>query len=179
MSISALTDLAVTRDNDAHEGRAAKRKVNRASGEVEKLSQSARGVLSKAIPTEVLAGYTAIVGVVVGTIKVTHADPSPNQLVGLRWGLFGGFLAFTSLAVVGSYLRKRADARHRKLPFLEVLAATIAAAAWGLVMPGNPLVVDMSAQVTTIATTIITIVGGGIVASLSVPLAQPSNAHTE
>jgi len=177
MSISALTDLAVTRDNDTHQGQAAKRKVNRQTGEVEKLSQSARDALAKAIPTETLAGYTAIVGVVIGTIKVTDADPTPDQLLGLRWGLFGGFLTFTIIAVVASYTRKRVGAQHRRFPLIEVLAATIAAAAWGLVMPGNPLVVEMSAQATTIATTVITIVGGGLVGSLSVPLAQPSKVQ--
>jgi hypothetical protein len=175
MSVTALTDLAVARDADIHAGGPRKRVIHKETGAPADTTQRYRDVLTKAIPTEVLAGYTAIIGTVIGSIKKpTKAHPHPEQLLGLRWGLYAGFLVFTLGAVALAYAAKRVRTHSRRFPLAEVAAALGAAAVWGLVMPGNPFVVKLSTQSSTIYTIILTVAGGGLVGALSGILVRPS-----
>src|SRR3989442_13655872 len=171
MSVNSLTTLAVQRDV---EGSPTRRQVKKGEAEASTQLTKYQDVLMHAIPTEVLSGYTILIGITIGTIKATKQDPNPNQLLALRWWFFAGFLGATLAAVWIGYWVKRSQTKKRRIPVPEILAATIAAAAWGLVMPGNPGAVRLSTQATTIATAAISIVGAGLVVPLSTLLTGPS-----
>jgi hypothetical protein len=175
MSVNSLTTLAVQRDI---EGNPTRRRVKKDTSAAETQQTKYQDVLMHAIPTEILSGYTILVGITVGTIKATTQNPTPHQLVGLRWSFFAGFLLATLAAVWIGYVVKRASSKKRRIPIPEILVATIAAGTWGLVMPGNPLAPKLSAQATTISGSAISIVGAGLVVALSTLLVRPSKAKS-
>ncbi len=99
--------------------------------------RSATEVLVAAVPTEALAAYTTLVGVMLA------ADIGSGYSA-LRWFAYGAFVVLAVLAALVLYRRRvrEDDAKGmdtRRLPVWECLAAGLAAAAWGLVMPGSPL----------------------------------------
>ena len=151
MSVRSLTTLAVERDRadpaSPVAGGGGRTAANAPDGTV---PQGFTDVLISAIPTEPLAACTALVGVAVGAVNATD----PRAYLSFRWWCFAGFVVLTILAVYASYLRDlKAPSTgappppketHRRFPLAEIIAASIAAAAWGLVMPGSPLNVQMS-----------------------------------
>jgi hypothetical protein len=106
----------------------------------------------------VLAPYTALVGIVASTASAHEA---------LRWWLFGVAAALIPTSLIITYYRNR-TAPHRRVPLAEILSALFAFAAWGLVMPGSPLSLDISGDDLTIATAILAI-GGAFLVTLLVP----------
>jgi len=129
---------------------------------------SATGVLVAAIPGEVLAPYTALIGVVVSTAS------AKNDYATLRWWLFGIGTALVVVSLLATFYRARASA-GRHVPFVEIVAATIAFASWGLVMPGSPLSLSVTGDDLTVATAIIAIGGAFFISLLSPTLASPSS----
>jgi len=141
--------------------------------------QQFRDVLVHAIPTEILAAYTALVGVVVGAVS---ADAPRHSLVP-RWSLLGAFLVLTAVSVVLAYFF-RAGRSLPRVPWQEALAATIAATAW---FPGHARVTAGSAVARFGASrplrAAITVMGG-LALTLAAPLLrigaatpdQPGNA---
>lgn len=96
--------------------------------------QSAMETLAALIPSEALALYTAMVGVVIAEI----AGGAPKaQYMALRWALFGGFLLLVPLYLFIDY--RRGGKKTRFAPWVEMMSAFTAFAAWGLAMPGSPL----------------------------------------
>jgi hypothetical protein len=173
MSVNTLSTLAAMRDQEEEPKRTV---ADKATGQQTGQLVKYQDVLTNSIPTEILSGYTVLVGITVGTIQATAQEPTPNQLPALRWVFFVGFLLATAAAVWLAYLSKRTVGKRRRIPVTEILVATIAAAAWGLVMPANPLTIGVSPQTATIATAAISIVGAGVVGGLSALLLRPSNA---
>jgi hypothetical protein len=152
VSIRSLANIAVARDTpEAADGVGA-----------------ATGVLVAAIPTEVLAPYTALIGVVVSTAN--HGSDYET----FRWWLFGVATALVIVALTVAFYRGKPE-QGRHLPFVEILAATFAFAAWGLVMPGSPLSLVVTGDALTIVTATIAI-GGAFFVTLLVPtIAKPSS----
>jgi hypothetical protein len=169
MSLRSLSNRAVQRDAPAPPGAPPPANVvggGGAPGGGGDLS-AATGVLIDAVPSEVLAPYTALVGIVAST-SATHET--------LRWWLFGVAAALIPISLVLTYYRNRSAQHNRSVPLAEVLAAVLAFGAWGLVMPGSPLSVDISGDDLTIATAIIAI-GGAFLVTLMVPsLSKKSKA---
>jgi hypothetical protein len=135
MTIRSITALAAQRDlrvpsstggpPPAPEAAAAATQPGSETGQLD--------TLSAAIPSDVAALYTSVVGVLAGVLQ-SNADAS---YLPLRWGLYGGCLLATLIAVIGSY--RSLSNRKRKLPWAETITALTAFAFWGLVVPESPL----------------------------------------
>jgi hypothetical protein len=151
MSLRSLTDLAVERDE---------------KGGGDKTYTDA---LIHAIPSEVLALYTFLVTEIVGTIAA-----GDDKRLTLRWIVFAAGVAGTVLYLIVNYLRARDDARKRAFPGAEVFAAAVAFGAWGLVMPGSPLMSMLSSDNSRIWSAIITAAGVFTLGMLSGKLTRPA-----
>lgn len=174
MSIRSLTTLAVARDTADHGDPALSGNAGAGDGRKE---QSFLDVLTSAIPTEPLAGYTALVAIVA-------AAKSHNQFLALRWWVYAVFLAIVIASVQVSYSARKAKplpkggvsaGRQRTVPVAEILSATIAAAAWGLVSPGSGLQVMLKGDTATITMACITIGGAALVTLITPTLRGGSN----
>ena len=170
MSILSLAEVAVERDVTPTKVRTitTKRRSTTDDDGGGQQKQQMRDTLTSAIPTETLAVYTAVVGVVA---SVGGADAATGYLP-FRWWAYGFFLALTVGAVWFAYGQKapRVDSAQRRkasLPVLETVTALLAAATWGLVMPGSALSIQLDGNARTIAISTITIVGAAVVAALS------------
>lgn len=152
MSLNALTNLAVERD--AGEPKKRPSPKSRAETPAEDEKHSYADALVSAIPTEVLALYTFVVTEVVGTI--TAGD---DKRLDMRWILYSAGIAAIVVYLLVGYLRRRHQAKKRRFPGTEIFAATVAFAAWGLVMPGSPLVSELSSDNARIWTALITAAG--------------------
>jgi hypothetical protein len=134
-------------------------------------SQSAyRSVIVHAIPTEILAAYTALVGIVAGAVTAN----SPEHYLSLRWTLLGLFTLVTPLTVALA-ARLHRDGSTR-VPLLEMSAATTAALAWFLAMPGSPLAVSLHGSDAAVASACITVGAGSVLSSLAPLLRRGSNS---
>jgi hypothetical protein len=143
MSAKNLAQLAVERD------------TNPPGQSVVKNSSD---VLMAAVPTEALAAYTAVVGVVLAANIGSAYGP-------FRWSTYGTFVALAVLAPLVLFKNGSATTGkdYRKLPILECLTAGVAAAAWGLVMPGSPLTMVYKGDASVFATTAILVGGAALV----------------
>lgn len=135
MSAKSLAKLAVDRDTTPP-GQSA---VN-----------DSTDALVAAVPTEALAAYTAVVGVVLAANIGSGYAP-------FRWWAYAAFIALAVLAPLSLFKQRSAAStmESRKLPIPECLTAGAAAAAWGLVMPGNPLALIIQGNALVFATTAI------------------------
>jgi hypothetical protein len=127
-------------------------------------------VLVAAVPTEALAAYTAVIGVVLAANIGASYGP-------FRWSAYGVFIALAVLAPLVLVKRRAAttDEDMRKLPVPECLTAGVAAAAWGLVMPGNPLTMIVKGNALVFATTAILV---GTTAIISLAAQQLGTANS-
>ena len=132
-----------------------------------------RDLLVRSIPTEVLAPYTALIGVIVGL-----AEESGSQRLLMRWIIYGAGLAAIVLYLGLAYARQPRG-RKRRFPWVETLAGLLAFGAWGLVMPGSPLAVVLTGDDQTIWVAIITIGGAFLVSLLIEPMRKPSKQPTD
>lgn len=141
MSVRSLAVLAVERDK-ATAGHAAGGGGGAAAvagprgghrGGREAVPQSFTDVVVSAIPTEPLAAYTALVGIVIGAVGLDDA----GSYLPFRWGAYGVFLAIVVAAVWLAYSRvargplgvAKEDVRRKSFPAVEVTSA---------VWPGEP-----------------------------------------
>jgi hypothetical protein len=125
-------------------------------------------VLVAAIPTEPLALYTFLIGVVVGTI-----DLGESQRLGLRWAIYVGGLAFVAAWLLSGWLGQKRESPRAGFPAAELATASVAFAAWGLVMPQSPLSSELSGDNRVIWTAIITVVGVALLGLMSRWLQKP------
>jgi hypothetical protein len=169
MSITSLTSVAAQRDSDVP--RRAKRKPATAAQAAETEKRGYLDLLVAAIPTEPLALYTFLIAGIVATI-----DAGESQRLTLRWVIYGAMIAYIVLWLGIAYLRRPKAERKRRLPWLEIVAAVIAFAAWGLVTPGSPLDVELSGDDRLIATLIITVLGVAILGLLTGSLKKPAKS---
>jgi hypothetical protein len=156
MSARTLGQLAAKRDDSA------------AGTDV----SSATAALIATIPTETLAAYTAVVGTVLAADIASQYGP-------FRWAIFGVFILLAFLAPMLAYRRPEASAdgtgaSRRTVPLLECAAAALAAAAWGLVMPGSPLTIVVDGNALIFATVSI-VVGAAAVLSLATKFLGKAN----
>jgi hypothetical protein len=185
MSVRSLAALAVERDRAAAgrpagggAGAAAVAPAGGAAGQRSPrgaVAQSFTDVVVSAIPTEPLAAYTALVGVVVG---VVGADSARDYLP-FRWWAYAAFLAVVVAAVWLAYTRalrgplglaKDEDVDDRRsVPVAEIGSALLAGGAWGLAMPGSPLAATLTGTVRTLTTASVLIGTAAVLSLLTAP----------
>lgn len=154
MSANSTAELAVKRDENPR-------------GD---LVESAAQVLVAAIPTEALAAYTAIAGIVLA------ANIGDGYGV-FRWTAYGVFIGLAMLAPLAIYRRRVVKIRkesRRTVPIPECLVAGFAAAAWGLAMPGSPLSIVLHGNALVFATAAIAL-GAATLIGFSTPLLGTAN----
>lgn len=185
MSIRSITDLAVERDQALPGEGVDSRSPGRDKERV-------RDALISAIPAEVLALYTAVTG---GALAILIRD-EPSSYLPYRWTLLVAMLVLTPASIYSGYRRKFAARKTEdklgahlmpqtaRVPYLEMTASTLAAAAWFLAAPGSPLLASMSrnaAELTssTIIVAATAILWAGFGRPLSVGSAlEPIRPHT-
>lgn len=150
MSARSLAQLAVDRDV-SHPG--------------DSVVGTSTDVLVAAVPSEALAAYTAVIGVVLASDIGSGYGP-------FRWSAFGVFVALAMLAPVVFFRNRAADSERntRHAPYFECVTAGVAAAAWGLVMPGSPLAMIFKGNALVFATTAILVSGATVVGLATQPL---------
>ena len=159
-----MLQVELDRDAEAPPTKRVRKKTG-ATTEPTEETQKSSDLLIHAIPTEVLAPYTALIAGIVATI-----DSGESSRTVLRWAIYGvGFLAIALFLGV-PYARQRATNSKRRFPVAGSLTAMLAYGAWGLVMPGSPLAIELSGDDLTIWTLIITIGGAFLVALMTQPL---------
>jgi hypothetical protein len=186
MSISALTTLAVERERAAPgSGKVMGGKKGIGAAGV---PQDFKDALVAAIPTEPLSAYTAALGILVG-IPIAGANAEGKYLP-FRWAAFAVFILATVSTVIVSYTLKRRSpgpvgveaaaqtSKPRPVPWAEMFAAAIAAAAWGLAMPGSALNTQLSGNPARITAGSIAIGGAALLSVVSLFLTKPSNSNT-
>jgi hypothetical protein len=154
MSVASLTTLAIQRDN-------LRRGVSVPSdGKTTPWSTT----LASVIPTEILAGYTAVLGATVGSVQ----DGMPHEYLPFRfvWYIVG---ILATPAIVWYFYERRhftqrtAESSAPSFPLSEVIAATIAATAWFTAMPGSPWEVVLGKGAFAILSTTTTVIGALLV----------------
>jgi uncharacterized membrane-anchored protein len=172
VSLNTMLQVELDRDATTPKKRVRRKSADKTSVPTEE-EQKRTDLLIHAIPTEVLAPYTALVGGIVATI-----DPGENDQAFLRWTIYVVGLAAIALYLGVSYARQRAQDSKRKFPWAGTLAAIAAFAAWGLVMPGSPLSLEVSGDALTRWTLIITVGGAFLVGLMTQSLKQPAKRKT-
>jgi hypothetical protein len=160
MSIRSLSSLAVQRE--AIVPQKAKKKAN--ADEAETVPQTWTDAIVSAIPSEPLALYTTVIGIIVATVTV-----GGDNRFWMRWILYAIGIVAVVIWLAAEYYRKR-TAKKRRFAWAEAAAASIAFAGWGLVMPGNPLSLSLSKDNRTIWTALITAATVFLIGLLGVPL---------
>ena len=148
MSIKSISFVETTRDTQQPKNK---------KGDLSKPKTEA---LVDAIPTEVLAPYTAILAVIV-------ANTEGNEWEIGRWIMYGIAAVIVPIAVFFMWRRDKSATATRRSPVAGMVAATAAFGAWGLVMPGAPLTYSIhDASSLTIWTFIIVTVTTALIAWL-------------
>ncbi len=165
MSLRSLSALAIDRDQpledvDSRVGLYTAAGLKPPGGSAPGES-SAIATLTAAIPSEVLAPYTAIVGVVAGL-------GAHDAFAAFRWWAFGVSLALVGAVLVINVYRAPAGKRRRNLPEAEIISAMLAFAAWGLAMPGSPLSISVHGNDLALTTAVVAI-GGAFLITLITP----------
>ena len=138
------------------------------------MASNSTDVLVAAVPSEALAAYTAVIGVVLASDIGSGYGP-------FRWSAFGVFVVLAVLAPV-VFFRNRAsesDKNTRHAPYFECVTAGVAAAAWGLVMPGSPLAMMFKGNALVFATTAILVGGATVVGLATQPLRTANGKNPE
>lgn len=140
MSVSALTTVATVRDERAP----SKTDLGKTTPEDSQAEARASltDLLVTAIPTELVAPYTALTGVIIGLVdKPTAAVPNPDQYEGWRWLLLVLLLVGTAGAIYRGARTKQGRSRSkRRFPTAEMAAGFVAAAGWAFALPESPLI---------------------------------------
>lgn len=174
MSVRSLTALALERDRVAAGepagGGAGAAAVSGGGSRSRRdaVPQSFTDVVISAIPTEPLAAYTALVGIVIGAVG------RDDSYLPFRWGAYGAFLAIVVAAVWLAYARAArgplgGDHRRNSFPGVEVGSALLAGGAWGLAMPGSPLDAALSGTARTLTTASVLIGTAAVLSLLAAP----------
>lgn len=168
MSVSSVTSLAVTRDVTPS-----------AAGTIKLDNQEATWakVLVSSIPSEVLAVYTAALGI--ATSLATTSDP--HAYLPFRFVWYAVWILATPLITWGLYRRKAAQSHGQTVGmagFLrpEVLAPACAAAAWFTAMPGSPWQVELSNGAFMLTSMVATAVGALLVGLITPAMTSPTTS---
>lgn len=170
MSLSTSTTLAVTRDAANPDDKTIK------LGDQELTWGKA---LVSAIPTEILTAYTA--GLALAISLATSANP--DAYLSFRFAWYGSWLLATPMIAWLLFRRKaKADdtvkasdvAGLNALGRAEIIAPTLAAAAWFTAMPGSPWQVNLSSGAFQILALIALSVGALLVGLIAPALTKPT-----
>jgi hypothetical protein len=178
VSVRSLTTLAVQRDKGRPVSPRATREIAADSaGEIRTADgtvaggdavASATDILVSSIPTEIVATYTAIVAV----ISAALVESAAGDYLPLRWWLFGGFCAATAISVATGYHTSKDPASSRRFPWLEIVSASLAFAAWGLAMPESPLFFILENPVLPITVGLIVVITAFVITGFVAPFLQ-------
>jgi hypothetical protein len=165
MSVSSVTSLAVTRDMTPSAAGTVKVDNNEATW---------AKVLVSSIPSEILAVYTAALGVATGL--ATTSDP--QAYLPFRFVWYIGWILATPVITWGLY-RRKAKAHNQSVgmsSFLrpEILAPAAAAAAWFTAMPGSPWQVALSNGAFMLTSMVATAVGALLVGLITPTMTSPT-----
>ncbi len=164
MTIASIAALAAERRS----GRLGRARGETAPHGAQDQSGTDVTVLAKAVPTDIIAFYTAAVGLLAGIQK-----DSPDTYLPLRWILYAMTIAATVAAVlIASYFTVPSAPQagqpgtaaiqqppRWQPPIIETVTATFAFVVWGLITPGSALYATLSSPVLPIVIGILT--GGG------------------
>jgi hypothetical protein len=137
LSINAMTRVALLRAGKASGGKVPQEPMfsgASATGTGEASTSAPLDALARYIPTEAIALYLALLGTI---------GANTSGYVG-RWVAFGVFLVATPLFVFIDWKIKSREASRpdlglaRKLLTFNLIAATLAFAAWGFSLPASP-----------------------------------------
>ena len=120
VSVSSLTTLGAVRDTRAP----TKGDLGKETGSKKAETPSIADLLVTAIPTELVAPYTAVTAAIVGAVdKPTRKMPDPDQFEFWRWLVFAVLVLATAVVV---RQMKQAKGSGRE-PIREILVAVVAA----------------------------------------------------
>ncbi|MCU1683216.1 MAG: hypothetical protein JWQ81_3955 [Amycolatopsis sp.] len=165
MSVSSVTSLAVTRDMTPSAAGTIKVDNNEATW---------AKVLVSSIPSEVLAVYTAALGI--ATSLATTSDP--HAYLPFRFAWYAVWILATPVITWGLYRRKALV--HKQSVGLssflrpEVIAPAVAAAAWFTAMPGSPWQVVLSNGGFILTSMVATAVGALLVGLITPAMTSPT-----
>jgi hypothetical protein len=140
MSVASLTSIAHERDTGRPWG--VQRRSTKAAGTHDRTVEASKTeILVSFIPTEILTGYLAAVA----TVASTTTDNNPKLF--FRWVLFILFALLTPLAIWATWrAKRRSDERRddakrgrKRVPLLEMVAATTAFTVWANALPSSPI----------------------------------------
>lgn len=182
MSLGSLTDLAVRRDRTPHKGAlptrriSADRRERRAGEAAQKAPASLGEVVVAAVPTEVVAVYTAALLLVQPLVPADE----PGEFVPLRWSLFAAGAVLTVAGVVVLYLRKRSETTddRRRFPGAELATSLVAFVAWGLTVPTSALNAVLPVRLQALVTGLLLLGVGALLSLVAHPLQAGSNTST-
>jgi hypothetical protein len=139
MSTAGAATLAVIRDTPRADGEKVT-KADTGTGGSDQLA-GAIDILAKLVPTGVIASYSGVLTIMLGLIpEATAKEPTPNQQIGWRIGIYVVFVAIAAIYAAWAYSkRKVVRTANRKAPW-ELFASVFAFVAWGLVTPGSWLI---------------------------------------
>lgn len=126
MSLRSMLQVEFDRDSKSSPKKRIRKKTGAKTSESVEERQKSSDLLVHAIPTEVLAPYTALVAGIVATI-----DPGENAQAGLRWSIYAAGFVAIALGLGIPYMRQRATTAKRKFPVAGTLTAMLAFGAWG------------------------------------------------
>jgi hypothetical protein len=162
MSIRTIAAIAVKRDAGVSPGPPAPEAVP-AAGEGPALPDTSD--LAAALPTEVVALYTAAIALLEG---ILHQNVGATYAP-LRWWLYGAGFVFTVVTVqlaYGSISRGARGSKKRKAPVKELIVGLLAFAVWGLVLPGSALYEVLGNPALTVSVGLVTLGGTTMVGLL-------------
>jgi hypothetical protein len=177
MSLSSVTALAINRD-ETHP-----------RDELRFDSQRATWgkVLVSAVPTEVLAVYTATLGVAAGLAT----SDNPHAYLPFRFAWYAAWVVATPVVTGLLYFRRAEAVREAKakanpgavllrvpwwkgIPRPETAVATIAAVAWFTAMPGSPWQIALSGGAFALTSMVATAVGAMLAGVIAPTLTTPT-----
>jgi hypothetical protein len=140
MSIRAMTDAAVSRQLAVGSPTSARalREAPAPSAPGSAGGDDVVGQLTRYIPTELVAVYTAVVGL----LPNLESKPEVCQAhFGVRWWTLAVFAILTPITVQILYLIKRrsAGAGGPTVPWFELISGLVAFAAWAILLPLAPV----------------------------------------
>ncbi|MEV5719365.1 hypothetical protein AB0L41_36235 [Amycolatopsis mediterranei] len=170
MSLSACTTLAVARDAAVPADNAVK---------VDDQEVTWGKALVSAIPTEVLAAYTTVL-----TLALSLTTPaSPDAYLPFRFAWYGSWvlatpaiawLLFWRKAKAHETIKASEVAGFKALGRAEIIAPTLAAAAWFTAMPGSPWQVNLSSGAFLLTSAVALSVGATLVGLISQAATKPT-----
>ncbi|TDD56901.1 hypothetical protein E1263_24995 [Kribbella antibiotica] len=171
MTIGSVTTLGVARNLRAPTKADAAEKPAGTAGADEK--PTLLQLVAKQVPIGLVAAYTGLTSGLIQLIdEPTPENPDPDQYFLYRWLGFAALVLLAAFLTYASYSRKAGAGARR--PVAEVLGVSIAAAAWGLMIPESPLFAVIDGKGGAALVLVVGFVGVGLNLATGVKLKEPS-----